>query len=146
MDFAATLFSLMAAGAALAATEAAKTFGKSAVTDAYEALKDRLVAAHGAKTLGLIEHAETNTALEPAIKADLANPEIERDGEVKRLAQTLEAAIEALPEAAKAPYAVRIREIRAGRDLLFRDVEGVEADLVTSEGNMTFEGMRAPRK
>ncbi len=143
-DLAPTLYALLATGAGLAATEAAKTLGKTAVGDAYAALKTRLAGA-GAKSVALIEpDPDPDTA--DLIRKQLAAPAIAADAEVRALAQTLEAAIEALPEAAKSPYAVRIREIRAGRNLLFENVAGVEADLATSEGDMTFRDVTSPGK
>ncbi|MEM8571249.1 MAG: hypothetical protein AAGG56_10100 [Pseudomonadota bacterium] len=146
MDFAATLYALLAAGAGIAATEGVKTAAKAAVTDAYAALKARLSGAHNAKTVEMIEHAQQNEALEPIIKGELCQPEIGIDQEIRVLAQRLDEAIEALTEAEKAPYAVRIREIHAGRNLLFEGVEGVQADIATSKGDMTFKGVTSPGK
>jgi len=138
------LYTLLTTGASLLATSAAGEFAKGAGKAAFEALKARLVDGHGAKSVALVADAGANPAYAEIIKADLGKPEIAGDAEVRTLARQLEAAIEALPAAEAAPYAVAIREIRAGRDLLFEDVEGVKADLATSQGDMTFRKVKAP--
>ena len=120
------LYTLLTTGASLLATSAAGEFAKGAGKAAFEALKARLVDGHGAKSVALVADAGANPAYAEIIKADLGKPEIAGDAEVRTLARQLEAAIEALPAAEAAPYAVAIREIRAGRDLLFEDVEGVK--------------------
>lgn len=146
MDFTTTLLSLLTTGAGLAATEAVKALGKSTFTDAYEAVKSRLIGDLGAKSVALVEDVAENPAYAAAIKTDLAKPEVINDGELRRLAQVLEAAMEALPDTAKTAYAVQIREIHAGRHLLFENVEGVQADIVTSKGDMTFKNTTTPGK
>ena len=132
------LYTLLTTGASLLATSAAGEFAKGAGKAAFEALKARLVDGHGAKSVALVADAGANPAYAEIIKADLGKPEIAGDAEVRTLARQLEAAIEALPAAEAAPYAVAIR------DLLFEDVEGVKADLATSQGDMTFRKVKAP--
>ncbi len=129
MEFATSLYGLLSVGAGLAVSGVASEFGKGAGKAALEALKSRL-----SRVFGVDEPTE----------AALAKPEIEADGEVQRLAALLLAAIEAAPEHERAPYAVDIREIRSKGALRFTDVEGVKADIATSETDMTFENVKAP--
>lgn len=129
MEFASALYGLLTVGAGLAASGAASEFGKGAGKAAMEALKGRLSRVFG---------------VEAPSEAALAKPEIAADDEVRRLAALLLAAIEAAPEHERAPYAVDIREIRSKGALRFTDVEGVRADSVVGESDVTFEGIKAP--
>lgn len=144
-DFATTLFALLTTGAGLAASGAVTEFAKGAGKTALDALKSRLTGAD-AKSVALIEAGEPDPAYADLIQRELARPAVAEDLEVRALARQLEAAIEALPDAAKAPYAVRIREIRAGKSLLFENVQGVQADTATSQEDMTFRGVTSPGK
>jgi hypothetical protein len=142
MDFPGLLYSLLTTGAALVATNAASEFAKGAGKTAWDALKARLADAHEVAGLDALD----KPAFAEPIKAELAKPAVAVDPEVRTLAQALEAALAALPAAEVAPYAVAIREIRVGRNLLFENVAGVTADLAASEGDMTFKGVTAPGK
>jgi hypothetical protein len=145
MPLADTLYALLATGAGLAATEAAKTLGKTAVGDAYTALKARLSSALGAKSVELIDGVPDNPALEPAIKADLARPEIAADPQVLELAEALRAAIAAIPPAEESRYAMDIRNgIRAARDITLRNVQGVRAGHIDAGQDFTAENIAAP--
>jgi hypothetical protein len=144
MDIAAVLYSLLVTGAGVVASGAASEFAKGAGKAAFDALKTRLVSTHGAASVVLVDQAKGNASYEAAIKSDLARSDIEKDTEVRRLAEELRKAIEALPEAAKAPYAVDIGVIESGRDLLFDNVEGVRSNRATSEADMTFRNVKAP--
>jgi hypothetical protein len=138
------LFSVLASGATLAASGAVSEFAKGAGKTAFDALKNRLQADHGVKSLPLLEEAAKNPASASAIKAELDKPEIANDPEVLQLAETLREAIAALPAETKARYAVNIEEIRSGGALLFDAVEGVKAKSATSESDMTFKNVTAP--
>ncbi|MGA7807004.1 hypothetical protein [Bradyrhizobium sp.] len=145
------LYSLLATGAELVASKAAGEFAKGAgktafdaLKAAFDALKARLVSNHCVASLALVDQAEGNAAYETAIKSDLNRSDIWKDTEVRRLVNALRAAIEALPEAVKASYAVDIRVIESGRDLLFDDVEGVRSEQAISQRNMTFRNVKAP--
>ncbi len=144
MAIAAVLYSLLVTGASLVASGAVSEFAKGAGKAAFDALKARLTGTHGAASVALIDQAKGNAAYEAVIKSDLARPGIAEDAEVRRLAEELRAAIEALPAAAKAPYAVDIGVIESGRNLLFEGVEGVHGDRATSQGDMTFRNVKAP--
>jgi hypothetical protein len=144
MDVAAVLYNLLATGAELVASKAAGEFAKGAGRAAFDALKARLVSTHGAASLALIDQAKENATYVAVIKSDLNRSDITKDPEVMRLANTLRAAIEALPEAVRASYAVDIRVIESSRDLLFDDVEGVRSDQAISHGSMTFRSVKAP--
>lgn len=138
------LFSLLVSGAKLAASSAVGEFAKGAGKSAFEAIKARLTGEHDVKSLPLLEEAAENPAFGEAVKAELAKPEIAQDAELIKLAEQLQAAIEALPAETQARYAVNIETIRAGGNLLFEAVEGVKAKTATSEGDMTFRDVRAP--
>jgi hypothetical protein len=138
------LYSLLSAGAELAASSAVGEFAKGAGKAAFDALKARLTGEHKVKSLGLLEDAGTNPAYKAAIESDLARPDIAEDPQVVELAQTLRAAIEALPAETTARYAIDIETIRAGGHLLFEASEGIRAKLATSKGDMTFKGIKAP--
>jgi hypothetical protein len=138
------LYSLLVTGAGLAATGAVSEFAKGAGKAAFEALKTRLSGTHGAASVALVAQAKGNKAYEEAIKSDLARPEISEDVEVRRLADELRRAIDALPSVVKAPYAVDIGVIESGKSLLFDNVEGVHSDKVTSKEEMTFKNVKAP--
>jgi hypothetical protein len=146
MDLPALLYSLLTTGAALLATNAAGEFAKGAGKSAWEALKARLAGAHKVDGLDMLDKAREKPAFGEAIKAELAAPAVAADPEVISLARRLEAAFAALPPTESAPYAVAIREIHAGRDLLFENVAGVQSDLATSEGDMTFRNVTMPGK
>ena len=144
MDIATVLYSLLVTGAGLVASKAAGEFAKGAGKAAFDALKARLINSHGAASLALIDQAKGNATYEAAIKSDLDRLDVAKDPEVRRLADELRAAIEALPKATKAPYAVDVRVIESGRSLLFDNVEGVVSDRVTSKEDMTFSNVKAP--
>lgn len=144
MALAEVLFSLLASGAALAASGVVGEFAKGAGKTTFEALKARLTERHAVKSLPLLEDARQNPAFEGAIKASLATPGISEDAELLKLAEQLREAIEALPAEIQARYAVNIETIRSGGNLLFEAVEGVKAKSATSEGDMTFRDVKAP--
>lgn len=138
------LFSVLASGAALAASGAVSEFAKGAGRITFEALKTRLIDRHQVKTLPLLENVAEHPAYQTAVKAELAKPEIAEDVEVLKLAETLREAIEALPAETQACYAVNIETIRSGGNLLFEAVEGVKAKSASSKGDMTFRNVKAP--
>lgn len=138
------LFSLLVSGATIAASGAVGEFAKGAGKTAFEAIKARLAADHDVKSLPLLEGAAENPAFAAAVKADLARPEITEDADLLQLAETLRAAIAALPEETQNRYAVDIETIRSGGNLLFEAVEGVKARSATSKGDMTFRNVKAP--
>ena len=144
MPIADLLYSLLVTGAGLVASGATSEFAKGVGKTAYEALKSHLLGTHGAASVALITQAKGNAAYEAAIKSDLARSDIAEDTEVRRLADELRRAIDALPETIKARYAVDIGVIELGRSLLFDNVEGVRADKATSKEDMTFKNVRAP--
>ncbi len=144
MPLAELLYSVLGTGAGLVASGAVGEFAKGAGKTAFEALKSRLTTQHEMTSLPLLEDAAKNPAFEPAIKAELAKPEIAEDAELLALAETLREAIAALPAETQARYAVNIDEIRSGGALLFDAVEGVKAKTATSESDMTFKNVKAP--
>lgn len=145
MDFATTILGLLTTGAALAATAAAGELGKTAVKDAYEALKARLAGDHDVGSVALADQAAEKPAYAEAIRADLARPGIAADPEVARLAEALRAAIAAIPPSEEARYAVDVRRgIEAARDINLRDIEGVRADSITAGQDLTIESVKAP--
>lgn len=143
MDLATLLYSLLMTGAGLVASGTVSEFAKGAGKTAFDALKAHLLA-RGAASVTLIDQAEGNAAYEAVVKSDLARPNIVDDAEVRRLAEQLRAAIDALPADAKARYAVDIGVIETSGALLFENVEGVTSDRATSEGDMTFKNVKAP--
>jgi hypothetical protein len=138
------LFSVLASGATLVASDAVSEFAKGAGKTAFDALKNRLTADHGVKSLSRLEDAAKNPAFESAIKAELEKPQIAGDPEVLRLAETLRELIAALPAETQARYAVDIEVIHSGGALLFDAVEGVKAKSATSATDMTFRNVTAP--
>lgn len=141
------LYSVLVAGAGLAASGAVGEFAKQGGKAAFEALKARLSERHGAASVALAEQAAENPAYESAIKADLAKPEIAEDAELRRLADQLRETIRALPPAeTSALPAVMIETIESGGSLTIEDNEGVAARSATSQGDMTIRGNRSPGK
>jgi hypothetical protein len=138
------LYSVLVSGAGLVASGAVSEFANGAGKTAFDALKNRLQADHGVKSLTLLEDTAKNPAFEAAIKAELEQQQITGDPEVLQLAETLRELIEALPAETQARYAVDIEVIRSGGKLLFEAVEGVKAKSATSEGDMTFTTVTAP--
>lgn len=138
------IFDVLASGATLAASEAVAEFANGAGKSAFDALKNRLTAKHGAKSLPLLQEAATNPAYEAAIKSELEQLEVDSDPEIIKLLETLCEAITALPAETQARYAVNIDEIRAGGALLFEGVEGIKAKSATSATDMTFKLVNAP--
>jgi hypothetical protein len=138
------LYTVLVSGAGLVASGAVSEFAKGAGKTAFDALKNRLQADHGMKSLTLLDDAAQNPAFESAIKAELDKPQIAGDPEVLKLAETLRELIAALPAETQARYAVDIEEISSGGVLLFEAVQGVKAKSATSEGDMTFKNVTAP--
>jgi hypothetical protein len=138
------LYSVLVSGAGLVASGAVSEFAKGAGKTAFDALKNRLQADHGVKSLPLLDDAAKNPAFESAIKAELEKPQIAGDPEVLQLAETLRELIAALPAETQARYAVDIEVINSGGALLFDAVEGVKAKSATSATDMTFKNVTAP--
>jgi hypothetical protein len=69
MVISAMLLGLLTTGAGLAATAAAGELGKTAVKDAYEALKSWLATKHGAGSVALADQAAEKPAYADAIQA-----------------------------------------------------------------------------
>lgn len=139
------LFPLLLSASKIMASGAITGFAESAGARAYEAIKARLTERHGAKSMPMVDEADTNPVYAEAVKADLAKPGVQDDAELLALAETLRAAIEALPPETQALYAVDIKTIRSDKTLTFNDVEGVRADEATSKGDMSFTNVKAPR-
>ena len=114
---------------------------------AFEKLRDLLARKHDVKSRTLLEDAAQNPGYAAAIKGDLAKPDIAKDAEVLDLAETLRAAIEALPEPVlAAPPAIDAEVIRAGGNQLFEAVEGIRAGRIEATGDQTFKGIKSPGK
>lgn len=136
------LFPILSAGAELMVGAAAGAFAKSAGADAFKALKKRLREDHDVASIDLLEQAGEKPAYAEAIKADLDAANLEADPEVKRLAETILAVIEALPDS-KHPVALEADEIRARGNQIFRGVEGIRAEKIMSDtGDQTFENIK----
>lgn len=138
------LFSLLASGAKLVASNAVGEFAKGGGKSAFDALKARLSDEHGLKSLALLEDAPDNPAFADAIKSDLSKPGIAEDSNLVELAAQLRDAIATLPPDTQSLYAINIDEIHAGGTLFFDAVEGVRAKKVHSKGDMTFRNIDAP--
>ncbi len=140
------LTSLLIEGSKLLATSAAGEFAKGAGKTAFEALKGLLTGKHEAQSLGLLDQAGGNDAFRAAIESELAKAGIAADPEVLKLAQTVQAAIAALPPAELAAAAIDAETIRARGNQWFEDVEGIRAGLIESGGDQVFKGIKAPGK
>ncbi|ARE41671.1 hypothetical protein RGUI_3530 [Rhodovulum sp. P5] len=140
------LFTLLVTGATLMARGAAGEFAKGGGKSSFEALKKRLAEEHGVKSLALLEEAKTNPVFAKAVKADLARPGIAKDTEVRRLAEALRGAIEALPDRLQAQYTVDIEEIRAGKALLRGGAAGTRAARSRPKGEQPAGGAKASAK
>lgn len=138
------LYSLLTAAAQVGTEGAAGAFGKGGGKAAFDAIKDRLARKHAVQSLPLLEAAPTNPAYETAVKADLAKPGISQDADLMALAETLRQAIEALPVETQARYAIDITTIRAGRDVLVENAEGVRVGTVDAGQDATFRNVTAP--
>jgi hypothetical protein len=141
MDLPGLLYSLLTTGAALLATNAAGEFAKGAGKTAWEALKARLAGAHAVRGLDTLD----KPAFAETIKTELAKPDIAADTEVLRLAETLRAAIEALPQP-EVRRAVDVDTIKAGRDVLIRAVDGLKAGTIDAGQDAVIENVRLPGK
>lgn len=146
MDIATLLYGLLSTDAGLAASAAAGEFGKGTGKAALDALVARLAGTHQVKSLALLADARSNPAYAAAIRSDLEKPGIGQDADLLTLADTLRAAIEALPPEAAAPYAVEIETIRSGGNLLFDTVAGIKSKLATSKGDIIFRNVTPPGK
>ena len=138
------LFSLLTSGAHLVAAGTVIGFAEGAGGAAFEAIKKRLSSRHDVASLSLLEGADESRSSQAALRDDLKTPEIESDMELRQLAQTLRDAILELPRDIQMRYAVNVEEIRAGGSLLFENVQGVKAQTVTSDSDMTFKNVTAP--
>jgi len=138
------LYSLLTAAAQVSTEGAAGEFAKGAGRSAFEAIKARLVGTHGVKSLVLLDDAQTEPTHAAAIKKDLSKPEIAQDGDLKALVETLRQAIENLPAETQARYAIDVETIRAGRDVLIENAEGVRADTIDAGQDATLRNVTAP--
>ena len=138
------LVAILVSAAKVASSAAAAEFSKGAGKAAFEKLKSLLADRHDVSSLPLLEKSNGEDAFAAAIKADLDRPEVEYDQDIRTLAETLRASIEALPAEVQAAYAVDIDRIRAGRSLTFENVEGVRAKSATAGEDMSFKDVSAP--
>ena len=141
MSVSAFLFPILAAGAELMATGLAGEFAKSTGKAAFEKLKDVLRRDHGVDSIDLIDQVAEKPAYGDVIKSDLDQIDLTHAAELHELADTLLTAIEALPRDTRPNVAIDVDEIRAAGDQVFRNVEGIHANKIISEGDQTFEGI-----
>jgi len=136
------LMPVLLAGATIFGEKAVGKLGDGAGNALFTAIKDRLSGKHNVASVTLLEKAEDNEAYKAAIAADLERADLNGDPELADLVAQL---IRALPPQA-VPVAVEIDEIRAGGALSFANVEGIRAKSAISEGDMSFDGIKAPGK
>ena len=141
MSVSAFLFPILAAGAELMATGLAGEFAKSTGKAAFEKLKDLLRKDHGVDSIDLIDQVVEKPAYGDAIKSDLDQIDLTNAAEIRELANTLLNAIEALQRDTRPNAAIDVDEIRAAGDQVFRNVEGIRANKIISDGTQTFEGI-----
>ena len=141
MSVSAFLFPILAADAELMATGLAGEFAKSTGKAAFEKLKNVLRKDHGVDSIDLIDQVAEKPAYGDAIKSDLDQIDLTNASELHELANTLLNAIEALPCDTRPAVAIDVDEIRAAGDQVFRNVEGIRANKIISDGAQTFEGI-----
>ena len=141
MSVSAFLFPILATGAELMATGLAGEFAKSTGKAAFEKLKDVLGKDHGVDSIDLIDQVAEKPAYGDAIKSDLDQIDLTHAPEIQELANTLLTAIEALSRDTRPSMAIDVDEIRAAGDQVFRNVEGIRANKIFSDGTQTFEGI-----
>ena len=141
MSVSAFLFLILAAGAELMATGLAGEFAKSTGKAAFEKLKDVLRRDHGVDSIDLIDQVAEEPANVDAIKSDLDQIDLTHAADFHTLANTLLTAIEPLPRDTRPAVAIDVDEIRAAGDQVFRNVEGIHANKIISDGTQTFEGI-----
>ena len=135
------LFRALAAGAELMATGLAGEFAKFSGKAAFEQLKDMLRKDHGVDSIDLIDQVAEKPAYGDAIKSVLDRIDPTNAAELRELTNTLLSAIEALPRDTRPAVAIDVDEIRALGDQVFRNVEGIRANKIVSDGTQTFEGI-----
>jgi hypothetical protein len=145
MEIAGILWSVLTAGATLAASGAAGEFGKSGGKAAFEALKERLTG-KGAKTMALLDAAKTSPTDAEAIRADLAKPDIAGDPDILEAAEALRKAIEAVPPGTLVAYAIDVETLKAGGNILIETAEGLRAKHVEAKGDLTLRNLSSPGK
>ncbi len=138
MSVSAFLFPILAAGAELMATGLAGEFAKSTGKAAFEKLKDVLRRDHGVDSIDLIDQVAEEPANVDAIKSDLDQIDLTHAADLHTLANTLLTAIE---RDTRPAVAIDVDEIRAAGDQVFRNVEGIHANKIISDGTQTFEGI-----
>lgn len=131
------LFTLLATGAALMSRGAAGEFARGGGKTAFEALRARLEKKHDVKTLALLQDAAANPVFAELVKSDLARPSIEKDNQIRRLAEQMRAAIEALPERVQAEYRIDKDEIRAGKGVLAGRIRSDRVKKTPARGSRT---------
>ena len=136
------LLTLLTEGAKLVATGAIQQTG----VDAYQYLKDRLTGKHGVQSLGLLEKAKDNPAFEAAIRAELDTPAVQGDSDLLQAALILREALENLPEATRAQYAIDTTRIHSGGRLLLDAIEGIKAEEIISTDDMVIRNVTSPGK
>lgn len=123
------------------ASGAAGEFGKSAGKAAYESLRGLLAGRHGVNAL------PGPGVAEDSAKAALAKPEIAADPEVLTLAETLRAAIAALPDATLAAVpAIDYEIIRSKGSIVVDEAEGMRGKLLEADGDVRLTRITAPGK
>lgn len=141
----ALLYGLLSTGAGIAASAACGEVGKTAIKDAYEALRSLLSDEHGVGSLELISRANVNPNYALLIQNELSVPGVSRDPEVARLAETLRAAIAAIQVTEEAHYAVDIRTgIEAARHIRLKAIGGIRAESIRAGMDLTMENIQAP--
>lgn len=143
MSISAFLYPILAASATLMASSAAGEFAKGVGKSTFEAIKARLQGKHGVGSLALLDQDKEKPAYADTIKVDLDAANLDQDSDLLSLVETLLTAIEAVPKDQKVNIALDVKEIRAQGNQLFRNIEGIRADKIISDGDQTFDGIKA---
>lgn len=140
------LFSLLVAGAKIAASGTVGEFSKSAGKTAFESIKARLSKVHNAKSMTLLEDASDNLAYAAAVKADLELPSISQDSELLEMAETLRQALATLPPSIQAQYAIEGSSFESGKKILVEAVQGIRDSSFKSDGTIEVRDVVSPKK
>jgi hypothetical protein len=146
MLIAETLTTVIIGAAKMMASAAASEFAKGAGKSVYEAIKARLTGTHKAKSLDLLESAPETEAFQTALTAELAKPAIAADTELAPLVDKLAEALEAMPDESLAAAAIERTTLKAARDAILSDVEGIRDSVIEAGQDINLSGIKAPGK
>ena len=145
MSIAATLAETIIAGSHLFGEAAAKELGKKFTSTAFDKIMAKLKQKLTPISVAILETPGDKTPHRAALESDLGKPEIIEDLEMLELTERLSEDIITRQADLPPAYAVDVETIRATKGVVFKQVEGVKAKLIETQGFARFTDIKAPK-